>query len=62
MAYGGFTHDDWYTMPIQLRTFYVRKLIKDKEKEKARYEAEKMRSEAKANTPSFARGPSVEKR
>jgi len=61
MAYG-FTHNDWYTMPIQLRSFYVRKLIKDKEKEKARYEAEKLKAEANTSSPSFARGPAIEKR
>ena len=54
---GGFTHSDVYNLPIYLRNFYHKKLIKAKEEEQeAMDRAQKgSRSSGKPNIPSFAR-------
>jgi len=49
-------------MPVHYRTFYIRKLIKDQEKDKVRYEKEKAAAEGKTTSQGFARGPAVERR
>jgi len=46
-------------MPVQYRTFYMRKLINSKEKEKDQHEAASRKHEA---TPSkISRGPAIKK-
>lgn len=57
--YGNFGYEAVYSMPVQYRTFYMRKLINSKEKEKDQYEAASRKQEA---TPSkIARGPAIKK-
>ena len=58
-----FTHDDWYSMPIQLRTFYARKAVRDNEQEKEKLESARAQAEASQNRSSqFPRGPAVDRR
>ena len=34
MKFGRFAHDEVYSMPVQLRNFYYKKLVESNEKEK----------------------------
>jgi hypothetical protein len=57
--YGHFGYESVYSMPVQYRTFYMRKLINSKEKEKDQHEAASRKHEA---TPSkISRGPAIKK-
>jgi len=46
---GGFTWRDVYSMPVYLRSFYVKQLIETKKKE----EAEMKKAQNKSKTPSM---------
>jgi|TARA_B100000287_G_scaffold389893_1_gene400315 hypothetical protein len=58
MYYGeGFTHTDLYTMPIYLRNFYYKHLLKVKKQEMkdTKKAQQKNKSIAKPNIPRFKR-------
>jgi hypothetical protein len=56
-------YDAVYSLPVHYRTFYIRKLINDGEKDKVRYEAEKLKAEGKSSSPTnIPRGPAIERR
>jgi hypothetical protein len=56
-------YDAAYSLPVHYRTFYIRKLMKDQEKDKARYEQEKLKAEGKTSSnANVARGPAIERR
>lgn len=46
-------------MPVQYRTFYIRKLVNSKEKERDQYEAASRKQESSPSK--IARGPSVKR-
>jgi len=50
---GGFTWRDVYSMPVYLRSFYVKQLIETKKKE----EAEMKKAQNKSKTPSMPNMP-----
>jgi len=55
--FGKLGYDAVYSMPVQYRSFYVRKLINVKEKEKRQYDASSGKTEA---TPQkIAKGPAI---
>jgi hypothetical protein len=56
--FGKLEYDAVYSMPIQYRTFYIKKLANIKEKEKQQYEASSGKNEA-ASQKQVARGPSI---
>ena len=52
----GFTHSDVYEMPVYLRNFYYKELIKTKEKEKKEYDKATKKSNSVSHpniNPSF---------
>lgn len=53
---GKLGYDAVYSMPIQYRTFYIRKLTNMKEKERAQYEGAQSGNDA---APKIARGPAI---
>ena len=54
--YGTFDHDSVYSMPVNLRMFYLKKLIKVKETEKQ--ETDKIKdTDTKDTRPKFLQGP-----
>ena len=55
---GGLGYDAVYTMPVHYRSFYVRKLSKDKEKEKQAYEKAQG---LKEGSPSIQKGPAIKR-
>mgnify|MGYP000947680440 CR=1 FL=1 len=55
---GGLGYDAVYTMPVHYRTFYVRKLSKDKEKEKQAYEKAQGLQEGGST---IAKGPAIKR-
>jgi hypothetical protein len=57
--YGNFGYEAVYSMPVQYRTFYMRKLINSKEKEKDQYEAASRKQEASPSK--IARGPAIKR-
>lgn len=58
--YGNLEYFAVYEMPVQYRSFYIRKLTNMKEKEKAQYE--KARGEHEATpTQKVVKGPSVQR-
>lgn len=60
---GNLGYDAVYSLPVHYRTFYIRKLIKDQDKDKARYESEKAKAEGKtSSTANIPRGPAIERR
>lgn len=60
---GHLGYDAVYTMPVHYRTFYIRKVNNDKQKEKDKHEsAMRMQNEAASSTSKVARGPAIERR
>ena len=58
MAYnsqGGFTWGDLYTMPVYLRTFYTRELVKVKEEEKKEMDKANKGGSSRPSIPSVPR-------
>lgn len=55
---GHLGYDAVYEMPVHYRMFYVRKLTKDREKEKEAYDRVRGAQEAPSSKP-VARGPSI---
>ena len=55
-----FGYDAVYSMPVQYRTFYMRKLINSKEKEKDQYESA-TRKQQGGDTSKIVRGPSIKR-
>lgn len=58
--YGHFGYEAVYSMPVQYRTFYMRKLINSKEKEKDQYESS-MRKQQGVESSKVPRGPAIKK-
>lgn len=55
--YGNIEYFAVYEMPVQYRTFYVRKLVNLKEKEKSHYESAKGKNDAQPQQ--MAKGPAI---
>ena len=52
---GGFTHDDVYSMPLYLRRFYVRLLVKAKKEEQAQMDKANKKPSSSENRPNIPR-------
>ncbi len=55
--FGKLEYDAVYSMPVQYRTFYIRKLSNVKEKEKAAYDS--MGKQQASPSQGLARGPAI---
>jgi hypothetical protein len=61
--FGNFEYNSSYEMPVQYRTFYLRKLISVKEKEKADMEKSQNKVSADSySSPKIVKGPQISKR
>lgn len=56
--YGEFGYDAVYTMPVQYRTFYIKKLLNIKEKERERHAKEMGQMDAPSSSK-VVRGPPI---
>lgn len=59
--YGKLGYDAVYSMPVQYRTFYIRKLVNIKEKEKEQMKKAQGMADAPSTKP-MARGPAITNR
>jgi hypothetical protein len=59
--YGNIEYNSVYSMPVQYRTFYIRKLSSIKEKERTEYDRASGKQEA-TPTSKVVRGPAIERR
>ena len=55
--YGHIEYDSIYSMPVQYRNFYVKKLMNLKEREKSQYDS--LSSKNNSSSQTLARGPSI---
>lgn len=55
---GKLGYDAVYTMPVHYRSFYIRKLTRDKEKEKAAYEKAQGMQDG-ASSSKIVKGPQI---
>ena len=58
--YGKLGYDSVYAMPVQYRSFYIRKLGNMKEKERKQYESASGKNEATPDQK-IVRGPSIQR-
>jgi len=56
--FGKIEYDAIYSMPVQYRSFYIKKLMNLKEKEKQQYDAASGKNEA-TSQKKIARGPAI---
>ena len=58
--FGKLGYDAVYSMPVQYRNFYIRKLVDVKEREKAQMDkSQGMTNAPSTKMPSIARGPAI---
>jgi len=58
--FGHFGYDSVYSMPVQYRTFYIRKLIKVKQDEKSQYDKQSRQSNTSSgDNKKIHRGPAI---
>lgn len=50
----GFTHSDVYSMPVYLRNFYYKMLVKAKKEEKEQYDKASGKSNSQSKPPSYS--------